>query len=98
MARPASPPRTRRRSPGVREPAGRGGSRADLKPLIDYSLDLGASLTKAALGNILAPVRQPGPTRKAALVGIGGDLEHGALLQTTTYPHCDALGDQERSR
>src|SRR5215470_15635705 len=35
---------------------------ADLKPLIDYSLELGASYTKAAL------------------VGIGGDLEHGAAM------------------
>ena len=35
---------------------------ADLKPLIDYSLELGASLTKAAL------------------VGISGDLEHGAAM------------------
>ena len=35
---------------------------ADLQPLIDYSLELGVSLTKAAL------------------VGTGGDLEHGAAM------------------
>ena len=50
---------------------------ADLKPLIDYSVELGASLTKAALGASPAQLRA---YTKAALVGIGGDLEHGAAM------------------
>src|SRR2546421_8888674 len=53
---------------------------ADLKPLIDTSLELGASLTKRALTTLGA---SPGELRaytKAAVVGIGGDLEHGAAM------------------
>jgi len=53
---------------------------ADLKPLIDFSLELGASLTPLALAAL-----GPGPAQlraytKAALVGVGGDLEHGAAM------------------
>jgi hypothetical protein len=51
---------------------------ADLKPLIELSEALGESMTRkalAALGN--APLRAYG---KAAIVGIGGDLEHGAAM------------------
>jgi Amino acid synthesis len=53
---------------------------ADLQPLIDYSLELGVSLTKSALAALGS-----GPSRlrsytKAALVGTGGDLEHGAAM------------------
>src|SRR5713101_4309704 len=51
---------------------------ADLKPLIDYSLELGASLTKTALAILGASPAQLRAYTKAALVGIGGDLEHGA--------------------
>jgi hypothetical protein len=52
----------------------------DLKPLIDYSLDLGAALTAKALATLGAsPVALRAYT-KAALVGIGGDLEHGAAM------------------
>src|SRR6476620_7919240 len=53
---------------------------ADLKPLIDYSLALGASLTKAALAMLGASPAQLRAYTKAALVGIGGDLEHGAAM------------------
>jgi hypothetical protein len=52
----------------------------DLKPLIDYSLELGAALTAKALATLGAsPVALRAYT-KAALVGIGGDLEHGAAM------------------
>src|SRR5256714_11491988 len=53
---------------------------ADLKPLIDYSVELGASLTKTALTTLGA---SPGELRaytKAAVVGIGGEPGHGAAM------------------
>ena len=53
---------------------------ADLKPLIDYSVELGGSLTKAALATLGASPAQLRAYTKAALVGIGGDLEHGAAM------------------
>ena len=53
---------------------------ADLKPLIDYSLELGASLTKVALATLNARPEQLRAYTKAAVVGIGGDLEHGAAM------------------
>jgi hypothetical protein len=53
---------------------------ADLKPLIDYSLDLGASLTRTALAALGASPTQLRAYTKAALVGVGGDLEHGAAM------------------
>ena len=53
---------------------------ADLKPLIDYSLELGASLTKTALAVLGASPAQLRAYTKAAVVGIGGDLEHGAAM------------------
>jgi len=53
---------------------------ADLKPLIDYSLELGASLTRAALAALGAAPTQLRAYTKAALVGIRGDLEHGAAM------------------
>jgi Amino acid synthesis len=57
-----------------------GATGADLKPLIDYSLELGASLTRTALATLgVSPVQLRAYT-KAALVGIGGDLEHGAAM------------------
>jgi hypothetical protein len=63
------------KNPLAGKPAG-----ADLKPLIDYSLELGVSLTRtgvAALGSSPAQLRS---YTKAALVGVGGDLEHGAAM------------------
>ncbi|HZB93025.1 MAG TPA: amino acid synthesis family protein [Stellaceae bacterium] len=53
---------------------------ADLKPLIDYSLELGASLTHTALATLGASPAQLRAYTKAALVGIAGDLEHGAAM------------------
>jgi amino acid synthesis protein len=52
---------------------------ADLKSLIDY-YDLGDSLTKAAPATLVASPAQLRAYTKAALVGIGGDLEHGAAM------------------
>jgi amino acid synthesis protein len=53
---------------------------ANLKPLIDYSLELGASLTRTALTTLGARPAQLRAYTKAALVGTGGDLEHGAAM------------------
>jgi hypothetical protein len=53
---------------------------ADLQLLIDYSLELGVSLTKAALGALGSGPSQLRSYTKAALVGTGGDLEHGAAM------------------
>ena len=53
---------------------------ADLKPLIDHSLELGVSLTKTALATLGASPAQLRSYTKAALVGTGGDLEHGAAM------------------
>ena len=62
-------------NPLAGKPAG-----ADLKPLIEYSLELGASLTKTALATLGVGPAQLRAYTKAALVGIGGDLEHGAAM------------------
>src|SRR4029450_687090 len=53
---------------------------ADLQPLVDYSLELGVSLTKAALAALGCGPSQLRSYTKAALVGTGGDLEHGAAM------------------
>jgi hypothetical protein len=53
---------------------------ADLQPLIDTSLELGVSLTKAALGTLGVGPAQLRSYTKAAVVGTGGDLEHGAAM------------------
>ena len=53
---------------------------SDLKPLIDYSLELGASLTRTALATLGATPAQLRAYTKAAVVGTGGDLEHGAAM------------------
>jgi hypothetical protein len=52
----------------------------DIQPLIDYSLELGVSLTKTALTALGSHPAQLRSYTKAALVGIGGDLEHGAAM------------------
>jgi len=62
-------------NPLAREPAG-----GDLQPLIDYSLELGVILTKSALATLNAKPAQLRAYSKAALVGTGGDLEHGAAM------------------
>ncbi len=70
---------------------------ADLKPLIEYSLELGASLTKTALATLGASPSQLRAYTKAALVGIGGDLEHGAaMIHPNSAWRCPR--DQARSR
>jgi Amino acid synthesis len=53
---------------------------ADLAPLIEASLELGVSLTKAALATLRATPGQLRAYTKAALVGTAGDLEHGAAM------------------
>jgi hypothetical protein len=53
---------------------------ADIQPLIDYSLELGVSLTRTALATLGASPAELRSYTKAALVGIGGDLEHGAAM------------------
>jgi amino acid synthesis protein len=53
---------------------------ADLTPLIDYSLELGVALTTTALATLGSSPAQLRSYTKAALVGIGGDLEHGAAM------------------
>src|SRR5258707_12271635 len=78
---PASPPLRRVAIAAVFEnPLAGKAAGADLKPLIDYSLELGASLTKTALATLGASPAQLRAYTKAALVGIGGDLEHGAAV------------------
>jgi Amino acid synthesis len=52
----------------------------DMAPLIDYSLELGVSLTKTALATLGASPAQLRSYTKAALVGTAGDLEHGAAM------------------
>ncbi len=52
----------------------------DLKTLIDASLELGVSLTKRALAALGCNPAQLRAYTKAALVGTGGDLEHGAAM------------------
>src|SRR5579863_7491565 len=63
-----------------RNPLAGAAAGADLKPLIDCSLELGASLTRTALATLGATPAQLRAYTKAALVGIGGDLEHGAAM------------------
>ncbi len=78
---PANPPLRRVaiaavfKNPLAGKPAG-----ADIQPLIDYSLELGVSLTRTALATLGASPAQLRSYSKAALVGTGGDLEHGAAM------------------
>jgi hypothetical protein len=78
---PASPPLRRVAIAAVFEnPLAGKAAGADLKPLIDYSLELGASLTQTALATLGASPAQLRAYTKAAVVGTGGDLEHGAAM------------------
>jgi Amino acid synthesis len=52
----------------------------DLTPLIDYSLELGVSMTKTALAALGSSPAQLRSYTKAAVVGTAGDLEHGAAM------------------
>src|ERR1044072_3333720 len=71
---------------------------ADLKPLIDYSVELGASLTRTALATLGASPPELRAYTKAAVVGIGGDLAHGAAMIPSQTRHGDARRDQARPR
>src|SRR5262245_55162690 len=53
---------------------------ADLAPLIEASLALGASLTKTAVDTLKAKPTALRAYTKAALVGTDGDREHGAAM------------------
>jgi hypothetical protein len=53
---------------------------ADLTQLIDYSLELGVSMTKTALAALGSSPAQLRSYTKAAVVGTAGDLEHGAAM------------------
>jgi hypothetical protein len=78
---PASPPLRRVAIAAVFEnPLAGKAAGADLKPLIDYSLELGASLTKTALVTLGASPPELRAYTKAAVVGLNGDLEHGAAM------------------
>jgi hypothetical protein len=78
---PASPPLRRVAIAAVFEnPLAGKAAGADLKPLIECSVELGASLTKAALATLGASPAQLRAYTKAALVGVRGDLEHGAAM------------------
>lgn len=63
------------KNPLAGKPAG-----TDITPLIDYSLELGVSLTKTALAVLGSNPAQLRSYTKAALVGTAGDLEHGAAM------------------
>jgi hypothetical protein len=53
---------------------------ADLTPLIDYSLELGVTMTRTVLGALGSNPAQLRSYTKAAVVGTAGDLEHGAAM------------------
>lgn len=52
---------------------------ADLSPLVDMSVEIGEMLTRKAL-ETLGGAEHLRAYSKAALVGTGGDLEHGAVM------------------
>jgi hypothetical protein len=53
---------------------------ADLTPLIDYSHELGVTMTRTVLGALGSNLAQLRSYTKAAVVGTAGDLEHGAAM------------------
>ena len=78
---PANPPLRRVATGAVfKNPLAGKASGADLKPLIDASLELGVALTKTALAALGAKPPDLRAYTKAALVGTSGDLEHGAAM------------------
>jgi hypothetical protein len=77
----AEPPLRRVAAAAVfRNPLAGKSAGADLAPLVDYSLELGVSMTKTALAALGSRPAQLRSYTKAALVGIAGDLEHGAAM------------------
>src|SRR6187401_316820 len=78
---PATPPLRRVAIAAVFEnPLAGKAAGADLKPLIDYSVELGASLTKTALATLGASPKELRAYTKGAVVGVFGDLEDGAAM------------------
>jgi hypothetical protein len=78
---PANPPLRRVAIGAVfKNPLAGKAAGADLEPLIASSLELGVSLTKTALAALGAKPGQVRAYTKAAVVGTGGDLEHGAAM------------------
>ena len=61
---------------------------ADIKTLIDHSLELGVSLTRTAMTTLGASPAQLRSYTKAAVVGVGGDLEddHFVAVAQTVHP------------
>src|SRR4029450_159530 len=53
---------------------------ADLTPLIDYSLELGVTMTRTVLSALGSSPAQLRSYTKAAIVGTAGDLEDGAAM------------------
>lgn len=62
------------KNPLVQKPVG-----TDLKPLIDISVELGEKMTKTAL-SLLGDAKSLRSYTKGAMVGLAGDLEHGAAM------------------
>lgn len=51
----------------------------DLKPLVDISVELGTKMTKTAI-SLVGDAKNLRAYSKGALVGLSGDLEHGAAM------------------
>lgn len=61
----------------VRNPLAGAGAVADLSALFDLGRDLGRLLAEAAVARLGGPAVSYG---KGALVGVGGEMEHGAAM------------------
>lgn len=62
------------KNPLVHKPVG-----TDLKPLIDISVELGEKMTRTAL-SLIGEAKGLRSYTKGAMVGLAGDLEHGAVM------------------
>jgi|SRR5579859_2235071 len=62
------------KNPLAQKPVG-----TDLKPLIDISFELGEKMTKTAL-SLIGDAKSLRAYTKGAMVGLAGDLEHGAAM------------------
>jgi hypothetical protein len=62
------------KNPLVGKPVG-----TDLKPLIDISVELGERMTRKAL-SLIGDAKTLRSYTKGAMVGLAGDLEHGAVM------------------
>lgn len=71
--------------------AGSSGNKTDLSPLIDMGAELGKILVQKALSHLPS---EPQAYGKAALIGVNGELEHGAALihPSMGKPIRDAIG------